>query len=43
MVVLYRDGCDLAILDDSALHWRGDVFDKVAEVVFVTRSAMNLH
>jgi hypothetical protein len=41
--MLYRDVADFAVLNHSALHWRSNIFDKVPEVVFVTRSAMNLH
>ena len=39
---LYRYGRDLTLLYDSAFHWRNDILDKLSEVVFVTRSAMNL-
>jgi len=43
MVLLYRDVPDFAVLNHSALHRRRYIFDKVAEVVFVARSAMDLH
>jgi hypothetical protein len=40
---LYRYVCDVAVLYQSAFHWRNDILNKFPEVVFVTRSAMNLH
>ena len=40
---LYRDGLDSAVLYHNAFRWRDLILDKFPEVVFVTRSAMNLH
>ena len=40
---LYRYDREVAVLDQCAFHWRNDILNKLPEVVFVTRSAMNLH
>src|ERR1700730_4784007 len=43
MVLLYRDVPDFAVLNHGPFHRRSNIFDKITEVVFVTRSTMNLH
>jgi hypothetical protein len=40
---LYRDGLDSAVLYQGAFRRRNFILNKFPDVVFVTRSAMNLH
>jgi hypothetical protein len=40
---LYGYDPDFAVLERSAFRWRNFILNKFSQVVFVTRSAMNLH